>query len=204
VYVKVLVGKAEGKRPPGRPRCRWVENIRTDLQEVGCGYMDWIGLAQDRDRWRTLVSVVMNLRVRWNAGNFLTSCKPVSFSRRTLQVRQVTVFVARPAHYTVLSPGALSAGAQWRDIIPAALRFPVPLAPCIFGPRLSAIPCDRDTAATKESIPLPEIGVTKFLGANRKCVERNSQNMAAERILLVSSLCFCAETVNSWVVPEKH
>ena len=47
----------------GRPRCRWVDNIRMDLQEVGCGYMDWIGLAQDRDRWRTLVSAVMNLRV---------------------------------------------------------------------------------------------------------------------------------------------
>ena len=47
----------------GRPRRRWVDNIRVDLQEVGCGYMDWIGLAQDRDRWRTLVSTVMNLRV---------------------------------------------------------------------------------------------------------------------------------------------
>ena len=55
-----------------------------DLQEVGCGYVDWIGLAQDRDRWRTLVSAVMNLRIPRNAGNFLTSCKPVSFSRRTL------------------------------------------------------------------------------------------------------------------------
>jgi hypothetical protein len=55
-----------------------------DFQEVGCGYVDWIGLDQDRDRWRTLVSEVMNLRVPWNAGNFLTSCKPVSFSRRTL------------------------------------------------------------------------------------------------------------------------
>ena len=59
-------------------------NIRMDLHEVGCGYMDWIGLAQDRDGWRTLVSAVMNLRVPWKAGNFLTSCKPVSFSRRTL------------------------------------------------------------------------------------------------------------------------
>ena len=49
--------------PLGRPRRRWVDNIRMDLQEVGCGYMDWIGLAQDRDRWRTLVSAAMNLRV---------------------------------------------------------------------------------------------------------------------------------------------
>ena len=81
---RVLVGKPEGRRPLGRPRRRWVDNIRTDLQEVGCGYMDWIGLAQDRDRWRTLVSAVMNFRVPWNAGNFLTSCKPVSCSRRTL------------------------------------------------------------------------------------------------------------------------
>ena len=46
-------------RPLGRPRCRWVDNIRMDLQEVGCGYIDWIGLAQDRDSWRTLVSAVM-------------------------------------------------------------------------------------------------------------------------------------------------
>ena len=60
---RVLVGKPEGRRPMGRPRHRWVENIRMDLQEVGCGYMDWIGLDQDRDRWRTLVSAVMNLRV---------------------------------------------------------------------------------------------------------------------------------------------
>ena len=58
-----LVGKPEGRRPLGRHRRRWVDNIRTDLHEVGCGYMDWIGLAQDRDRWRTLVSAVMNFRV---------------------------------------------------------------------------------------------------------------------------------------------
>ena len=60
---KVLVGKPEGKRPLGRPRRRWVDNIRMDLQEVGCGYGDWIGLAQDRDGWRKLVNAVMNLRV---------------------------------------------------------------------------------------------------------------------------------------------
>jgi len=80
---RVLVGKPEGKRPLGRPRRRWVDNIRMDLKEVGCGNVDWIGLAQDRDRWRTLVSAVMKLRVPWNAGNFLTSCKPVSCSGRT-------------------------------------------------------------------------------------------------------------------------
>ena len=60
---RVLVGEPEGRRPVGRPRRRWVDNIRMDLQEVGCGYMDWIGLAQDGDRWRTLGSEVMNLRV---------------------------------------------------------------------------------------------------------------------------------------------
>ena len=79
-----LGGETEGKRPLGRPRHRWVDNIRMDLQEVRFGYMDWIGLAQDKDSWRTLVSAVMNLRVPCNAGNFLTSCKPVIFSRRTL------------------------------------------------------------------------------------------------------------------------
>ena len=51
------------ERDLGGPRRRWVDNIRMDLQEVGCGYMDWIGLAQDRDRWRTVLSAVMNLRV---------------------------------------------------------------------------------------------------------------------------------------------
>jgi hypothetical protein len=55
---RVLVGKPEGKRPLCRPRRRWVDNIRIDLQEVVCGYVDWIGLAQDRHEWRTLVSAV--------------------------------------------------------------------------------------------------------------------------------------------------
>jgi hypothetical protein len=57
------VGKPEGKRPLGRPRCRWEENIKMDLQEVGYGSMDWIRLAQDSDRWQALVNAVMNLRV---------------------------------------------------------------------------------------------------------------------------------------------
>ena len=60
---RFLLGKPEGKRPLGRPNRRWVYNMKMDMQEVGCGYMDWIGRAQDRDRWRTLVSAVMNLRV---------------------------------------------------------------------------------------------------------------------------------------------
>jgi len=60
---RVLLGKPEGMRPLGRPRPRGVDNIKMYLQEVGCGYMDWIRLTQDRDRWRTLVSAIMNLRV---------------------------------------------------------------------------------------------------------------------------------------------
>ena len=60
---RVLVGKPEGKRPLGGPRRRWENYIKMDLQEVGCGVIDWIELAQDRDRWRALVNVVMNLRV---------------------------------------------------------------------------------------------------------------------------------------------
>jgi hypothetical protein len=60
---RVLVGKPEGKRPLGRTRRRWGDNIRMDLQEVGWGCEDWIGLAQDKDRWRALVSAVINLRV---------------------------------------------------------------------------------------------------------------------------------------------
>ena len=58
-----LVGKPEGRRPLGRPRRGWVDNIRMALQKMGCGYMDWIGLAQDINSWQNLVSAVMNLRV---------------------------------------------------------------------------------------------------------------------------------------------
>jgi hypothetical protein len=57
------VGKPEGKRPLGRPRYRWWDNIRMDLVEVGCGDVDWIGLTQDRDRWRVLVNSVLNVQV---------------------------------------------------------------------------------------------------------------------------------------------
>ena len=72
---RVLVGKPEGKRPTGRPRRRWEDNIKMDLQEVGGGCGDWVELVQDREGWRALVSTVMNLRVPKIAGNFLTSCR---------------------------------------------------------------------------------------------------------------------------------
>jgi hypothetical protein len=60
---RLLVGKLEGKRPLGRPRCRWIDNIKMDLLEKGLSVVDWIGLAQDRYSWRALVNTVMNLRV---------------------------------------------------------------------------------------------------------------------------------------------
>ena len=71
----VLVGKPEGKRPSGRPRHRWEDNIKMDLQEVGGSCGDWVELAQDRESWRALVSTVINFRVSQSAGNFLTSCR---------------------------------------------------------------------------------------------------------------------------------
>jgi hypothetical protein len=70
---RILVGRPEGRRPLGRHRCRWEDNIKMNLQEVGWGGMDWIDMAQDRDRWQALVSAVMNLRVPQNVGNLLTS-----------------------------------------------------------------------------------------------------------------------------------
>jgi hypothetical protein len=69
---RILVGRPE-RRPLGRPRHRWKDNIKMDHQEVGWESMDWTDMAQDRDRWQALVNVVMNLRVPQNAGNFLTS-----------------------------------------------------------------------------------------------------------------------------------
>ena len=79
-----LMGKPEGRRPLERPRRRWEDNIKMDLREVGWGGMDWINLAQDRDRWQTLVNAVMNLWVPSDTGNFLSSLGRVSFSVRTL------------------------------------------------------------------------------------------------------------------------
>ena len=73
---RVLVGKPEGKRPLGRPRCRWEGNIKMDFQEVGGGRRDWMELAQDRDRWRAgTCGYGEGLSGSINAGNFLTSCK---------------------------------------------------------------------------------------------------------------------------------
>ena len=70
---RLLVEKPEGKSPLGRPRRRWEDNIKMNLKEVGCGDMDWIDPAQDRDRWRALVNAVIKLWVPSNTGNFLTS-----------------------------------------------------------------------------------------------------------------------------------
>jgi hypothetical protein len=60
---RILVGKSEGKRPLGRPKYRWMDNIKMDLREIGLGAVDWIDMAQDRDQWRVLVNTVMKLRV---------------------------------------------------------------------------------------------------------------------------------------------
>jgi len=75
VVQRVLMGKTEGKRSFGRTRRRWDDNIKMDLQEVGWGCGNWMELARDRDRWRALVSMVMNFRVPQIAGNFLTNCR---------------------------------------------------------------------------------------------------------------------------------
>jgi hypothetical protein len=78
---RIFVGKPEGKRPLGRPRLRWMNNIKMDLRERGLDAVDWIDLTQDRDQWRALVDTVINIRVPYNAGNFLSSCT-IGFSRR--------------------------------------------------------------------------------------------------------------------------
>jgi hypothetical protein len=81
---KILVGKPEGKRPLGRPRCPWKDNIRIDIREIEWEGVYWMHRAQDRVQWRALVHTVTNLRVPKKARNFLTSSATTSFSRRTL------------------------------------------------------------------------------------------------------------------------
>jgi hypothetical protein len=79
---RILVGTPEGKRPLGRLRRRWVDNIKINLKEIGWDGMDWIDLAQNRDQWSALVNTVMNLQVPLNPGKFLSICAIDSFSRR--------------------------------------------------------------------------------------------------------------------------
>jgi hypothetical protein len=82
IAYRILVGNPEGKRPLGRPKRRGVDNIKIDLTGIRLDGMDWIDLPQDRDQWRALVNMVMNLRVPQNAGKFLSGCTIGSFSRR--------------------------------------------------------------------------------------------------------------------------
>jgi hypothetical protein len=80
---RILVGKPEGKRPLGRPKRRWGDNIMMGIREIGWGFMDWIGLAVDRNQWKALVNTVMKLRVPYNFGKVLSCCATDGFSRRT-------------------------------------------------------------------------------------------------------------------------
>jgi hypothetical protein len=82
---RILVGQPEGKRPLGRPRRRWVDNIKLDLREIGWDVVDWMDMAQDRDQWRALVNTVLNIRVPYNAGKFLRGC---TNDRRRAQLRK--------------------------------------------------------------------------------------------------------------------
>jgi hypothetical protein len=83
------VGKPEGRRPLGRPRLMWLDNITTDLVEVGWGDVDWIGLARDRDRWRALVNLILNLRVSQNAGKPSSVQKQLGISRVVLSCMEL-------------------------------------------------------------------------------------------------------------------
>jgi hypothetical protein len=86
---RLLVGKPEGKRPLGRPRRSWVDNIRMDLGEMGWGEVDWIGLAQDRSRWRALVNSVLNLWIPLIAGKRSTGLTAGGLSRSG-QLRRIS------------------------------------------------------------------------------------------------------------------
>jgi len=113
--------------------CVYIYIYKDDLQKLGCGSMDWIGLAQDRDRWRTLVSAVMNLQVPWNAWNYLTSCKPVSFSRRNLHravSKYIYLYCSRNVNigscpHTLLFNGYLSSGTFPGGIVATAWNWPL-------------------------------------------------------------------------------
>jgi hypothetical protein len=76
---RIMVGKPERRRPLGRPRRRWVNNVKVDLREIGRVDMDWMDLVKDRDQWRALVYTAMNFRVPSNAGKFFSSCTISSF-----------------------------------------------------------------------------------------------------------------------------
>jgi hypothetical protein len=78
----ILMGNPEGKRPLRKLRCRWVDNTKMNLREIGWGDVDWIDLAQDRDQWRAPVNTLMNIWVPYNAGKFLSNCVTGGFSRR--------------------------------------------------------------------------------------------------------------------------
>jgi hypothetical protein len=84
---KILVGNPEERRPLGRPRRRWVDNIKMDLREIGWDGVDWIDRAQDRDQWRALVNTELDFQVPYNAGKFLSDC-PINGSSRRAQLRK--------------------------------------------------------------------------------------------------------------------
>jgi hypothetical protein len=86
---RISLGKPQGKRPLGRPRHRWLDNIKMDLREIGWGGTDWIDLAEDRDQWGALVNTVMYLQVPKNVGKFLNSCTTGNISRRA-QLHEVS------------------------------------------------------------------------------------------------------------------
>jgi hypothetical protein len=92
------VGKPEGRRQLGRPRRRWLDNIRMDLVEVGWGDVDWIGLSQERDRWRALVNSVLNLRVPQNAGK-LSSVQTTRDLSSSAQLHGVSLVQFLHLHY---------------------------------------------------------------------------------------------------------
>jgi hypothetical protein len=98
---RILVGKPEGKRPLGRPRRRWEDNIRMDLIQIGWGGMDWIDVAQDRDQWRALVNTVMNLLVTKMLGNFLVAAQ-LAASQEGLSSMELVILMKRSRHCSSL------------------------------------------------------------------------------------------------------